>query len=109
MDFGANLAIDHAIIRPCGVISSYSSSRVREPVVPYYAFAMKGVTLHFVQGMLLTHERARVGIRDVTALLEARRLVHPIAAVFSLDQTAAAHELMEGGTAIGKVLVANAV
>jgi NADPH:quinone reductase-like Zn-dependent oxidoreductase len=29
--------------------------------------------------------------------------------VFSLDQTAAAHELMEGGTAIGKVLVANAV
>lgn len=108
VDFGANLAIDHAVIRPCGVIASYSSSRAREPVVPYYAFAMKGVTLHFVQGMLLTHERARGGIRDVTALLEARRLVHPIAAVFSLHQTAAAHELMEGGTAIGKVLVANA-
>jgi NADPH2:quinone reductase len=108
VDFGANLAIDHAVIRPCGVIASYSSSRVREPVLPYYAFAMKGVTLHFVQGMLLTHERARGGIRDVTALLESRRLVHPIAEVFPLARTAKAHELMESGTAIGKVLVANA-
>ncbi len=107
VDFGENLAIDHAVIRPCGVIASYSSSRVREPALPYYAFAMKGVTLHFVQGMLLTHQRARAGIRDVTALLECGRLVHPVAAVFPLAQIAAAHELMESGAAIGKVLVAN--
>jgi NADPH:quinone reductase len=105
VDFGANLAIDHAVICPCGVIASYSSSRVREPALPYYAFAMKGVTLHFVQGMLLTHERAKPGIRDVTALLAGNRLVHPIAAVFPLAQTAEAHELLESGTAIGMVLV----
>lgn len=109
VDFGANLAIDHAVIRSCGVIASYSSSRVREPVLPYYAFAMKGVTLHFVQGMLLTHERARDGIRDVTALLEGQRLVHPIAAVFPLAKIPTAHELLESGAAIGKVLVANGV
>ncbi len=107
VDFGANLAIDHALIRPRSVIASYSSSRVREPTLPYYAFAMKGVTLHFVQGMLLTHERAKAGIRDVTALLEGNRLVHPVASVFALAQTAAAHELVESGTAIGKVLVEN--
>lgn len=109
VDFGENLAIDHAVIRPCGVIASYSSSRVRELVLPYYAFAMKGVTLHFVQGMLLSHDRARDGIRDVTALLEGQRLVYPIAAVFPLAQIAAAHELMESGAAIGKVLLANTV
>ncbi|MBL8589924.1 MAG: NADPH:quinone reductase [Methylobacteriaceae bacterium] len=107
VDFGANLVADHAVIRPCGVVASYSSSRVREPTLPYYAFARKGVTLHFVQGMLLTHERAGAGIRDATALLERGRLVHPIARTFPLAETAAAHELQEGGVAIGKILVAN--
>lgn len=107
VDFGANLAVDHAVIRPCGVVASYSSSRVREPALPYYAFARKGVTLHFVQGMLLTHERAAAGARAATALLERGRLVHPIAATFALDETVAAHELLESGAAIGKILVTN--
>ena len=107
VDFGANIAIDHAVIRSWGVIASYSSSRAREPILPYYAFAMKGVTLHFVQGMLLTHDRAKSGIRDAAALLERGILVHPIAAVFPLADIAAAHELMESGAAIGKILVEN--
>lgn len=107
VDFGANLAVDHATIAPCGVIAAYSSSRVREPALPYYAFARKGVTLHFVQGMLLEHERARPGVRAATALLERGRLVHPVAARFPLERTAAAHELMESGAALGKILVTN--
>jgi NADPH2:quinone reductase len=107
VDFGANLAVNQAVIRPHGVIASYSSTRVREPVLPYYAFAPKGVTIHIVQGMLLTHELADAGKRDATALLAAGRLAHPIAAVFPLDRTAEAHDLLESGTAIGKVLVKN--
>jgi NADPH:quinone reductase len=107
VDFGADLALDQAVIRPHGVIASYSSSRVREPAFPYYAFAPKGITIHIVQGMLLKHARAAAGIRDVTALLAAGRLVHRIAATFPLEEIATAHELQESGTAIGKVLVAN--
>ncbi len=107
VDFGANLATDQAIIRPFGVIASYSSTRVREPAFPYYALAPKGVTIHVVQGMLLRHERAKAGKRAVTALLAAGALQHPIAAVFPLGQTADAHALQESGTAIGKILVAN--
>jgi NADPH:quinone reductase len=105
VDFGANLALDQAVIRPHGVIASYSSSRVREPVFPYYALAPKAVTIHIVQGMLLTHARARAGIADATTLLAARRLVHPIAAAFPLGRTAEAHRLQESGAAMGKVLV----
>ncbi len=107
VDFGANIAIDHHVIRPCGVIASYSSSRVREPTLPYYAFAMKGVTLHFVQGMLLKHDRAKSGIRDLAMLLERGILAHPIGAIFSLAEIAAAHQLMESGKAVGKILVEN--
>jgi len=105
VDFGANLAVDQAVIRPLGVIASYSSSRVREPAFPYYAFAPKGVSIHIVQGMLLKHERAKSGVEAATTLLAAGRLVHPIAAVFPLERTAQAHELLESGAAIGKVLV----
>jgi NADPH:quinone reductase len=105
VDFGANIAVDLAVIRPFGVIASYSSSRVREPVFPYYAFAPKGVTIHIVQGMLLKHERANTGIRDAASLLSSGRLIHPVAATFPLARTAEAHALQESGTAIGKILV----
>jgi NADPH2:quinone reductase len=107
VDFGANLTVDHAVIKPNGAIAAYSSSKVREPVLPYYAFAAKGVTLHFVQGMLLTHERARAGIGDAATLLERSILVHPIAAVYSLQDTALAHMAMESGDTTGKILVRN--
>lgn len=107
VDFGANVAVDHAIIKPNGIIAAYSSTSQREPILPYYAFARKGVSLHFIQGMLLQHERARAGIRDVTALLEQKLLVHPIAEVFCLKDTASAHILMESSHAIGKILVRN--
>ena len=107
VDFGANLAVDQVVIRPHGVIASYSSSRVREPAFPYYALAPKAVTIHVVQGMLLRHERAVEGTRAATALLAEGALQHPIAAEFPLERTAEAHALQESGTAIGKILVAS--
>lgn len=107
VDFGANLPIDQAIIRPHGVIASYSSTRVREPAFPYYALAPKAVTIHVVQGMLLRHGRAEAGKRAATELLTAGALQHPIAARFPLERTAEAHALQESGTAIGKILVAS--
>ena len=107
VDFGANLAVDHAVIKPNGVIAAYSSTREREPTLPYYAFAMKGVTLHFVQGMLLRHARAMPGIRDVTVLLEHNLLQHPIARTFAFDQTADAHAALESAEHTGKILVRN--
>ncbi|MCO4055913.1 MAG: NADPH:quinone reductase [Bosea sp.] len=108
VDFGANLALDQAVIQPHGIIASYSSSRVREPLFPYYAFASRAVTIHIVQGMLLTHGRARAGIRHVTELLSGGLLTHMIARIFPMEHTADAHALQESGTAIGKVLVASA-
>ncbi len=107
VDFGANLAVDTAVIRPHGVIASYSSTRVREPAFPYYALAPKAVTIHVVQGMLLRHERAEPGKRAATALLAAGALQHPVAARFALERTAEAHALQESGRAVGKILVAS--
>jgi len=107
VDFGANLDTAKRVVKPNGVIAAYSSTRVREPVLPYYDLARKGVTLHFVQGLLLTRAMYEAGIRDLSVLLHRNRLMHPVGAVFDLDQIAEAHLALEAGGILGKVLVKN--
>jgi NADPH2:quinone reductase len=105
VDFGANVAVDGAVIAENGTIASYSSTRVREPVLPYYAFGLKGVRLHFVQGMNMPRAIREAGARTIVALLERGMLRPRIAARFPLPEIAAAHECVEAGTAIGNVVV----
>ncbi len=105
MDFGANIAVDVEIIRPHGVIASYSSTRVREPVLPYYPLQFKAVTIRCVQGMLLTDAQRAAGTEELTRLMQADKLQHPAPHVFPLDRIADAHLALEGGKIIGKVMV----
>jgi NADPH2:quinone reductase len=107
VDFGADIDACHRLIARNGVIAAYSSSRVREPVLPYYAFAAKGASLRFLQGMALEGEALAAAIRDVTALLARGTLRHRIAATYPLAEVAAAHEAVERGDVVGKVLVAS--
>lgn len=105
VDFGANLAIDVATIKPHGVIASYSSTRVREPVLPYYELAAKAVVVRFVQGMLLSEATRQAGARLLSMLVERELLIHPQLHRFALERTADAHEALESGALLGKVLV----
>jgi NADPH:quinone reductase len=106
VDFGANLEQDVALIKPNGVIASYSSTARPEPVLPYYPLAYKGVTLRLVQAYILPQPARALAIADIGEGLRDGRLQHRIAGVFPLDETAAAHELQENGEAIGNVVVA---
>ena len=44
-------------------------------------------------------------IREITALMEQRRLINPVGATFPLEQIAEAHEAVEQGRVIGNVVV----
>jgi NADPH2:quinone reductase len=105
VDFGANVAIDGAVIAENGTVASYSSTRVREPVLPYYAFGLKGVKLHFVQGMNMPRDVREAGARTIVSLLERGLLKPRIARRFTLDDIAAAHDCVEAGQAIGNIVV----
>jgi NADPH2:quinone reductase len=105
VDFGANVAIDGAVIAENGTVASYSSTRVREPVLPYYAFGLKGVRLHFVQGMNMPRTIREAAARTIVALLERGMLKPRIARIFPLSEIAAAHECVETGQAIGNIVV----
>ncbi len=105
VDFGANVAVDGAVVAENGTVASYSSTRVREPVLPYYAFGLKGVRLHFVQGMNMPRDIREAGARTIVALLERGMLRPRIAERFPLSDIAAAHECVELGQIIGNVVV----
>jgi NADPH2:quinone reductase len=105
VDFGANLEQDVALIKPNGVIASYSSTARPEPVFPYYPLAYKGVTLRLVQAYILPDRARAQALADIRAGLEDGGLKHRIAATFALEETAAAHELLESGSASGNVVV----
>jgi NADPH2:quinone reductase len=105
VDFAANQAFDLAVIARHGVVASYSSTSNRTPVLDYYAFALKGCTLHFVQGMFLKGAVLEAGIAAVTRGVAEGWFAPAIAAVLPLERIAEAHELVEAG-APGKVVVA---
>jgi NADPH2:quinone reductase len=105
VDLGANLDQDVALIKPNGVIASYSSTACPEPVLPYYPLAHKGVTLRLVQAYILPEPARALALADIAEALQGGGLRHRIAAVFPLEETAAAHELQESGDAAGNVVV----
>ncbi|MGH9790899.1 MAG: NADPH:quinone reductase [Candidatus Acidiferrales bacterium] len=106
VNFGVNLAVNAALIKPNGVIASYSSTRVPEPVLPYYPLAYKGVTLRLVQAYILTPEARQSAIRDITACLRRKSLINAIGHQFSIEEAAAAHEAVESGTLLGTAVIA---
>jgi NADPH2:quinone reductase len=108
VDLGANLEQDTALIKPNGVIASYSSTAQPEPVFPYYPLAYKGVTLRLVQAYILPEPARALALADIGEALQGGGLKHRIAGVFPLEETAAAHELQESGEAVGNIVVTTA-
>ena len=105
VDFGANIAIDQAVLKLAGVIASYSSTRVPEPVLPYYPLAFKGVTVHFVQAFIMEPEVLAATLDDIDRRLADRALALTVARRFPLAETARAHEALEAGGHIGGIVV----
>ncbi len=105
VDFGANLDITRALLKPHTIVAAYSSTGVPEPVLPYYAFAFRGAVLRFVQGFLLLPDTVSAAVQLIGSLAQSGKLQVAIAARFPLDRIAEAHAMVEGGKAIGNVVV----
>jgi NADPH2:quinone reductase len=104
VDFAANVSADFAMLRQEGDLVVYGSGAPEIPV-PFSPAILKNVRLRF---FIVYHhspeDRARA-VADLTALLEADRLTHNLAARLPLDRIAEAHELVESGRAIGNVVL----
>ncbi len=102
---GANIDVDVEMLRPNGVISAYSSDAVAEPKLPFLQMLVKDLTVHTLIIYEVPQSARDAAARDINKALVARRLVHQIAEVYPFDRMAAAHDRMEEGRAIGKLLI----
>lgn len=104
VDFGANLPTSVAILKPGGVIASYASASVPEPVLPYPAFP-RNVLIRLVNVYEVPPPALAQAATDLTACLQEGALRHLIARRYPLTRVAAAHEAVESGQMIGNVVV----
>ena len=103
--FGKNIDADVALLKSGGVIATYSSDAVAEPAVPFTAMLLKDLTVRFVLIYEVPQAAREHAARDINRLIEAGKLKHQIAEVFPLARVADAHERMEAGRDVGKLLV----
>lgn len=102
---GANIDTDVEVLRPNGIISAYSSDAVPEPKLPFAQMLLKDLTVHTLIVYEIPQAAREVAARDINRALDERKLVHQIAEVFPFEKMAEAHERMEAGHDIGKLLI----
>ncbi|MGP1613577.1 MAG: NADPH:quinone reductase [Pollutimonas bauzanensis] len=104
--FGANLETSLKVLKPNGVIASYASDQVPVPALPFWPLVGLNATLRCVLVYAMSRKAHDQAIAAVTQALLAGTLKHNIAMRYRLDQIVQAHEMLESGSAIGKVMLA---
>lgn len=105
VSFGANWETDATLLKNGGVISTYASDSQREPKIQFYSLAGNNLTVHFVLVYLMSKEAHEAAIKDIQNALGKQVLKPTVARRFPLSKTIDAHELLESGKAVGKILV----
>ncbi|AMY68864.1 NADPH:quinone reductase [Frigidibacter mobilis] len=104
VDFAANIELDAEVLKPDGMVSTYSSTSNVHPIFPYYAYALKGARFTLVQSFHLPPDIRRSGEETISAMAGAGALACHIGAHYPLTEIASAHERVERGER-GKTLV----
>jgi NADPH2:quinone reductase len=103
--FGANLDTTLKVLKPRGVVATYSSDADPEPTVPFWSLLALDATIRFVLVYVMSRQAHEAAIAAVGEALAAGKLAHNVGARFGLDEIAAAHEAVESGRTVGKVVV----
>jgi len=105
VEFGANLDNVLQLIRVGGVVATYSSTVVPEPVLPFRQMMFMDLTVRLVIVYAMPEEAKQDAIEEITYALDDGLLQHRIAATYPLDEIAKANEKIENGGFHGCVVV----
>jgi len=104
VSLAANLDLDLQVCAPRAVISSYADDGGGEPALPIRRLMVKNLELRFVLVYTMGPAATSAATHDLARIMEDGALpVQPVHR-FPLEETAAAHDAVEGG-AVGKVLI----
>jgi NADPH2:quinone reductase len=101
----ANADLDAAVVRNGAVLAAYASRNDR-PELPFWPMLFANVTIRLLGSDDFPPEAKNAAASDLTAAAEQSALAVTVAETFPLERVAAAHELIESGKALGRVLVA---
>lgn len=105
VDFGVNQATALQVIRPGGVIAAYASAGAMEPVLSFYPFMFKNVTLRMLIAYLIPPEVHRLGAARLTGWLAEGALSHAAIASGGLADVVAAHARVAAGDKMGTIVL----
>ena len=105
VEFGANLPEVLKVIATSGTITSYSSSQVKEPQLPFLQMMFMDLTIRLVIVYAMPEQAKQAAITDISSKLENGALQHRIAHVLSMSDMAKSHQLVEQGGFGGCVVV----
>ena len=104
VDIAANADLLPKILRPRGTVVVYGTGKTNAPF-PFQTFLTSQLTLKFIFVYEISSEERQEAISVITQMMEDNRLRHTVALALPLDEVAAAHEAVESGSTLGKVVV----
>ncbi|HEL7748614.1 NADPH:quinone reductase [Stenotrophomonas maltophilia] len=103
----ANLDLDLACLASGGVISAYAAAQATDELsLPLLRAMVHGCVLRFVYIYSVPQEAKIHAIRDITACLASGAYSPHVGLKVDLQKIAEAHQALEAGTVVGKVLIA---
>lgn len=105
IEFGGNLEMDIAVLKPNGIIASYSSTAIPVPTFPYYDLAAKGGQINLIQSFNLPNSAKLECQKDLKNLCSSNNFQVAIGKTLSLDEIIIGHELVEEKSLIGNVVL----
>ena len=103
--FGANLETTLKVLKVRGVVASYASDEVPVPALPFWPLAGLDATVRFVLVYVMGEQAHLEAIKATNEALRSGQMSHRIGARFTLAQIVEAHEALESGRTIGKVVI----
>jgi NADPH:quinone reductase len=100
----ANADLDAAVVRNGAVVAAYASPKDR-PDLPFWPLLFANVTIRLLGSDDFPPEAKAAAARDLTSAAAQGALSVRVARTFPLAEIGAAHELVESGSAAGRVLI----
>ena len=106
MDFSSSInLLREGVIRPHGTLICYGSNDMTEIAVPFRDLLFNSLKMNFFLVYELAPEHRSVVLKLANDAFDSGKLTTLIDSAFPLDKTAAAHEKVESGAALGNVIV----
>jgi NADPH:quinone reductase len=105
VDFGGNLSATLAVMKTGCAIGAYASKGAPEPVLPFYPLLFANVVVRFIQCYAMPDDIRERAHADLARWCGEGQLKHLPTKIMPLEEAAAAHELVERGGFIGKVML----